>query len=553
MPTQPSITSDFRSDQQGNVAIMAALFMMLLLAGTALAVDIGSLYTERRALQGAADLAAVAGAGDIDHAEAAVRATFEANSMNPEFRLERGQYTPDPELSAESRFIPGQKPYNAVRVVATKPGQTYFAKVFTRKKFQLGVSSIAANASLATFSVGSRLAAVRGGVANAMLAALTGSQVTLSAMDYNALVSAKVELLSFMNALATDLNVTGGTYSDVLNANATFSNVAAAAAKVAEANGDAAASVALNRLAGQTAGRSIIVPLTSVIDLGPFASLRVGDPAQGLDAALSAMDLVSGSAVVANGTRQVELDLTAEVPGVLKLMLYVAIGEPPQHSALAAVGQPGSTVRTQQTRLWLIAEVGGQGVLANTRVRLPLYLDLAYGEGRLASVTCTSNGEPTATIAARSGIAEAWIGEVSSSTLSDFTGKLAVGPARIVDTSLLKVSGRAHVDVGSQSETPLTFDEDDVRDGTIKRTDTNSFTQAIVTSLLRDLKLSVNVLGIGAALPGSVTAAVAAVLAPVTAPLDEVVYSLLTTLGVHLGEADVRVYGMRCGSGVLAG
>jgi hypothetical protein len=39
----------------------------------------------------------------------------------------------------------------------------------------------------------------------------------------------------------------------------------------------------------------------------------------------------------------------------------------------------------------------------------------------------------------------------------------------------------------------------------------------------------------------------------VARPLDATLHGVLTTLGLHLGEADVRVHGIHCGGGVLAG
>jgi uncharacterized membrane protein len=55
------------------------------------------------------------------------------------------------------------------------------------------------------------------------------------------------------------------------------------------------------------------------------------------------------------------------------------------------------------------------------------------------------------------------------------------------------------------------------------------------------------------ALPGTISAAVADTLGSVAEPLDAVAHTLLTTLGVHVGEADIRVHGMHCGNGALAG
>lgn len=155
-------------------------------------------------------------------------------------------------------------------------------------------------------------------------------------------------------------------------------------------------------------------------------------------------------------------------------------------------------------------------------------------------------------IAARSGIAELWIGEITTG-FTDFINKPVVSQATLVNTSLIKIRGRAHVDAGSMTETMLTFTSDDVANATILRTSTNSLVQSVVTSLLKDLQLDVQVIGLGLALPGALTSAVLTTLSPVAKPLDDVIFGLLTTLGIHLGEADVRVRGVRCGSGILAG
>ena len=59
------------------------------------------------------------------------------------------------------------------------------------------------------------------GIENALLGALLGTHLSLSAMDYNALASANVDALDFSSALATQLHLTAGTYDSVLQSSAT--------------------------------------------------------------------------------------------------------------------------------------------------------------------------------------------------------------------------------------------------------------------------------------------------------------------------------------------
>jgi len=546
----------FGTDGRGNAAILSAFVLSIAITATAFAVDIGSLYLERREAQGAADLAAMAAAADIDRADEVAALTIKANGIDEMTSLvvTKGFYAADAALEPAERFKPGVAPFNAVAVEMTKPGRTYFAKAFMSGPVEMGVKAIAANSAQATFSVGSRLLSVHDGIVNMLRGALVGGNVTLTAMDYNSLVNADVKLGDFMNALASEVNVTAGTYNDVLNSSATVGDVLSATANVTEQNGNSQASAALESLQ-QSSSSNLTVPLSSFVDLGELGNATIGSSNPGLDASLSAMDIVTNSVTLANGEHQVTVDLGASVPGLLSLKLEVAIGEPPQNASWIGVGEPDAIVRTAQTRLKLTAEVGGTGLLAGARVKLPLYLDLAYAEARLDDITC-SNGDPStakATIGARPGIADIYIGEVTQAAFGNFSTKPTVAKANIVDIPLIKVKGKAQIEVGNMNEAMMTFDMADVEHGTIKTTDTKDYTQSLVSSLLTKTNLEVSVAGLGIGLPALVSTTVKAVLAPVAAPLDNVLHTLLTALGVHLGEADVRVHGIRCGTSVLAG
>ena len=125
--------SSFKEDINGTIAIMSAGLLMVGIGAAAIAVDIGSLYTERRTLQGVADLAAMTAASNIDNAEALVTGMLAANSIEATFDIERGKYTPDPKLSDETRFEPGATPHNALRVNLSHFGTTYFARALTQE------------------------------------------------------------------------------------------------------------------------------------------------------------------------------------------------------------------------------------------------------------------------------------------------------------------------------------------------------------------------------------------------------------------------------------
>ena len=65
----------------GNFATKAAMIFPVCVAAMALAVDEGALYSERRKLQGATDIAAIVAAANIQKAEIAARQAFNDNAV----------------------------------------------------------------------------------------------------------------------------------------------------------------------------------------------------------------------------------------------------------------------------------------------------------------------------------------------------------------------------------------------------------------------------------------------------------------------------------------
>lgn len=551
----------FRTDERGGIAIISCAFFAVAVAASALAIDVGSLYLERRKAQSFADLAAMAAAGDLAHAEAAARATLAANRIDlseATVRVELGHYEANVATEIGARFQIGALPYNAVRVTLTKPGQIFFAKTFAGDCCEMTVSAMATSAQLATFSLGSRLVALQGGVINGLLSGLLGGNVSLSIMDYNALASANVGLFDFSRALATRLNLTAASFNDILLADATVGDVLSALATVTQANGNTTASAALKTMLSQSTAASTQINLSKLLSYGPLGPLGLNDVVSGQDSRFNVMDIVSASGTIANAGKMLVLNAGIVVPGVASITIKIAIGEPMQESPWAAVGQVGATLHTAQTRILIETKVGGSGALATTQVRLPIYINAASADGRLTNIACAADGTGSVTVAAKPAIASAAIGDVSESDLKNFGTIPAVSKATLAEVSLslpllpvtlLKIQGQALAQVTNTSETSLSFSQSDINNGTIKRASTKNIAETLVTSLLSTLSLTVQPLNLSLGFDPLVRN----ILAGVAAPLDNVVYTLLTTLGIRLGEVDVKVNGVRCGGSVLAG
>ncbi|WP_244508429.1 pilus assembly protein TadG-related protein [Mesorhizobium sp. LCM 4577] len=570
------------ADRSANFAVMTALCAPVALALTAFAIDEGSLYNERRAAQSIVDLAAIAAASNITNAQQAVLTTLADNGITSVavqqqgttvaptatkavVQIVPGRYTGVSTIAAGSRFEAGKLPYNAVQVSLKKRGTLYFAGSIMAPP-TLGTTAIASAQPQAAFSVGSRLASLNGGILNALLGGLLGGNISLSVMDYNSLVSADVDVLSFTDALATQLHLTGVSYSDVLASKATIGQIATAMANVPGL--DRTAKIALQTMAS-SATNTVKIPLSTLIDLGSVGDLGIGQKPAGLSVNASALTMLTAAAALANGTNQVAVNLGATIPGLASTTLAIAIGEPMQNSAWLAVGEAGTVVRTAQTRIKLNASVtlgnsnlgGGINLLA---VNLPLNVEVAYAEAKLTDITCpTGPSSIKVSIAAQPGVVVAHLANSSASGFADFTKPQTFSDAEIADVSLklllinlnlLQITGSSAFSATNMTPTTLTYNATDIANKAIKTVSTKNLTQSLTTSLVNKLSLSVNALGLGldvTALLGTVKPAVTTLLNGVTAPVDSLLYNVLGALGVRVGEADVRVTGATCGRSVL--
>jgi uncharacterized membrane protein len=541
-----------KRDERGNMSVLFAMGFAISAVVSAVAVDGVSLYNERRQVQSVVDLAAISAATDpgaaLEIAQSVlVDAGLLAADSTDGLSVATGFYTPDPALAPKQRFVRNSGNINAVEVRFERPGTLYFAAGLSRPP-TISASGLATVTPEVSFSVGSRLASLNGGIANAILSRLLGTSVSLSVVDYNALASAHVDALQFLDALAMQLGISAGTYDDVLTTKAGSGSVAAALSGLV--NGTA--KTALNKL---SSGGGSKVDMGKLLDLGALGRLMLGSAGAVTGLNISALELLSAVALLSDGDRQVSLDLDAKVPGLVSLGLDVAIGEPPQGGGWFAVGPLGTIVRTAQVRVRLSAQVLGGPLLVGATVELPLWIDIAHSEARVVSAACPSSSAPNgrASIAVRPGVLHAAVGEMSDSAMTQFGWLPAPKSVRLIDVLLLKVSGRAQAEIAQTTPVLLSFTSAEIGVGQLKTAKTTTPIQSLASSLLGSLDLSVNVLGLGLSPPSVIAQAVRALVMPLAPTLDMTLNAVLSTLGVGIGEADIRVYSVRCTNAVLVG
>jgi uncharacterized membrane protein len=542
-------------DTSGQFALMTAILAPVAITLAAFAVDAGSLYVEKRQAQALVDLAAITAAANLGKAEEAAMVTFADNGATDaasgnNVTVVTGHYNAVGAVPKD-RFTAGAGPVNAARVVYRTTGSRYFAGAIIPPP-EIVVSATAGTEAEAAFSVGSRLAALDGGIVNALLGGLIGSSISLSVMDYNALLGADVSLLSFLDQLAIDLDLEAGSYQQALDTSVTVGQIAKALSKTPGMSGNARA--AAGKLAFQASGgRAPTLQLSRLIDLGQSHGNLLAANIEQIGADVGVLEILALSAVVAGKGKQVALNLSANVPGLLAVTVDLAIGEPPQQSPWLRIGSNGDVVRTAQTRLSLMAEIGGLGGLLGAKIRIPLYLELAFAEARLKSVTCPSGSPANVKVAveARPGIANLYLAEVNPAKIVDFANPAPRAPARLVQMPLVNVTAQAHAEIAEMDYKTLAFSASDIASGKIKQVSTQAIVGSLTKSLFSSLQLDVNVIGLGIGLPSNLTGLLGQTVGAAAPTLDAVLVNLLSTLGLALGQADVRVHGANCGRAVL--
>ncbi|WP_298271683.1 pilus assembly protein TadG-related protein [uncultured Bradyrhizobium sp.] len=550
----------FRTDNRASFVVMTAGLMTLMIGCAGLAVDLGTIFADRRKTQSTADLAAIVAAANLNNAVNAATATVVQNKYpaSAVVKVETGTYTADGAIAPQARFVtPAVGTANAVRVTLNTQTPLFFARYLTgQRSFTIKATAVASTTAAASFSIGSRLLSVNGGALNALLSSLLGTSISLSVMDYNSLISTKIDALDFLQALATRVNLTVGTYDTLLKANIKVGDIIAAALSTQQStNGASAATTALSSISQAVASSPAKLVTGKLIDLGPFANLTVGQKPQ-IGANVSIFDLINAVAQISNGTHQVATNIDLNLPGLAQVAVYVTIGERPVGSSWVQFGTQGVSLHTAQTRLLVLVKVLGTGSVS--LIKLPIYVEVASATATLNAVSCGRPDISTSqvTLGVTPGIVDAWIGDVGVAEMNDFTRKPNPPPVKLVDLgNLLTIRALAHVGIGNTTPTSVNFSYSDIQAGTKKTVTTSNFLSSLVGNLLGDLDLKIYLLEVPLTLLDTVLSGVLnlvkGILIGVTAPLDQVLSNLLSTLGIGIGQVDTSVMGIRCDGAVL--
>jgi uncharacterized membrane protein len=369
--------------EHGSVTVVVAISLSVIVVCTALTVDLGRISTLRRDLQNVADAAA------LDLVRLVDGRTRDEIVVDPEWdatlavSLERNGV--DPTGTAEVTVRLGDHDPVTGTFVAAPDGATIPTAVSVTVRDRVdfafapgGATATRAATAAQTASAGLRLgsfAARLDSSRSVLLDRLLDGALRVDLVGYSGLAGVTLGL----DDLATELDLSLGSPEELLATELDVSELVAAQAAALRRNGALAAATLLETFA-------LTIPAsTPTIVLGDVISLGSGGAAAAAVAQLDVLELLTTTALVANGDRAIAIPgLTLGVPGVAATTVTAHVVESPR----IAFGGPGTTVRTSQIGLDARLDLSALGLVG---ARLDVHVAAAPSVATIDRVTC---GEP---------------------------------------------------------------------------------------------------------------------------------------------------------------
>jgi uncharacterized repeat protein (TIGR01451 family) len=284
----------------------------------------------------------------------------------------------------------------------------------------------------ACVTAGPRLASIdsqRASLLNAVAGSMTGSAFNLSAADWNGLAQSDVKLVSLVAALEQYTGAT--TLAEALDAPITPSQLAAALSAAAQAEGDAAAAAAYDRLRQELAAVPGTLRLSDLMTVAAPAESLSDTTVNGLDLFTGALQLQSSGSGAPTPT--VVSGEAAGMGGVVNsITVQAQTVEPPR----MVCGPAGTTFHSGAMRLKLEVDLMDaplpvDGATASLG-RMELYVIVGRSEGIITAVDAVSNA---VTIQAAPGAGDVYLGRIADSVF--FDPNRAIDPATDLDYSVI--------------------------------------------------------------------------------------------------------------------
>lgn len=418
--------------QRGAIGLMAALTMGLALVLMLLTVDSGRLYLEQRKQQRIADMAALEAAehggvcsGSGPQASALARTAATRNGHSPLNPLIASCGYLRTGIDNLRTFTADNVRNEAIKVevsnvvVTSVAGGVYalvqggaIARTTTLRASAVAASPGPPQAMLSIRTTLLQVNSMQSAVLNALLKAI-GASTQLSVLGWQGIADTQLNLLSYTDALSTELHLDLGDYQQLLNLETTTEKLLDVAVKVLQQSG-ATAQVTGNLL-------KLAADLTGPITLGELLNLQTGTVQAGLDANVQLLQLVQAMIQVAAKRQAVNAEIPINALGLVNGRVYLKVIDPQQTSAAGDPRTDELRVHTAQIRALVSLDLP---LLSGIAGLLNAVLDLA------APLTNVLNNLLSLNL----------LGTVQSLTC-------ALGiPCKVSDIKLL--DGQVHIDIG---------------------------------------------------------------------------------------------------------
>lgn len=432
--------------QQGAAAITIMLCLLGLITIVGL-IEVGYLYWAKRDVQKIADLAALAGAqrlelcsSDYADNQAARQNALLDNAFPGQLTIRCGHWSV-PSGPETVVAVGSARPLNAVQVDASRAAIPLFGQV-------PGVPRLSARAiarrsePVAAFSIGSRLLDITSNGPVQGLLRMVGVDLSNTEIaSFRGLAQVKVTPRGLLQALGipitADLSV--GDLNNLLATNQiSVGNLVDAVVDLGNQQGVANINVGVlrNRLASLGINNLALALGSANGSSGLFANIAAGASANAaLDADVNALNLLMTSLQIANSEHAVDIPQLS----LLGIQAKASVIEPPS----IAIGPIGTTAYTSQVRLFLDIDTNRIPALnlvlglLGARVKLPVYVDVVDGFGRLSAVDCAATPR-TATVDVTSSVANICVGKAV--TPWDSTTELCA--TGLANEELIRLLGR---------------------------------------------------------------------------------------------------------------
>lgn len=545
------------------VSVLTTVFVATVGLTLLVSVDIGNVFFTQRALQRAADMAAMAAAQRLDIPTQAAQQSVAQNGLTVAPTVVLGVWNATNTAAAPTYFCASGNvgcsgTVNAAQVTLTQ-NVPYFFSVGQRS---LTATAIAKNTAIVSFSLGSGLASVNGGLLNQMLGALLGNSnpLSLDLVSYQGLANTNIRLSDLMASVGV------GSVSQLLSTQLSLSRFFNAVITAGNQNG----------LTGVAAGTAfapntlVLGPGLSnaVISMGNGSGVPgvlqllagVGNDQSALNAQLNVLDLLMTAAQIANNQNAATISTNLALPGVVGLPGLVNVGltlkiiQPP----VIAIGPPGTdasgnwqtTAKTGQVSLGLNVTTSLVGVINMT---IPIGLIAAGANAHLEAAHCPVprsglsadfGGQVTpVSLCIASGSATA-VSNVSSyacpTTLAPLVQASVLGVTTTLASLWATIAPQATTSGWTPDPTTVTVGQ------TARVSGTSNFFGSILNSNLSQVQLTLLGNSVVLSALGITQALLATTIGLVGQTLDAVLTPVLSAIGIQLGYADIKVLSVNC-------